>query len=86
MAVVLDNVVTGAAFALAAAAMGFIFMLLGALIIPRIIDRMTPNINEEKEMVRGNMAVATYFGQVVQAAIIGMSIIIAAAIIAGFMG
>jgi len=36
--------------------------------------------------VRGNLAVANYFGRVVQAAIIGMSIIIAAAIIAGFSG
>ena len=69
-----------------AGAMGMIFMLLGAYLVPKIVDRLTPSINEEKEMVRGNVAVANYFGRVVQAAIIGMSIIIAAAIIAGFSG
>jgi hypothetical protein len=81
-----DNVVVGAVFTVIAGAMGLLFMLLGAYLVPKIVDSMTPNINEEKEMVRGNLAVANYFGRVVQAAIIGMSIIIAAAIIAGFSG
>ena len=81
-----DNIVVGTAFALIAAVTGLVFLLIGAFLVPKIVDRLTPNINEEKEIVRGNMAVAHYFGGIVQAVIIGMSIIIAAAIIAGFMG
>ena len=81
-----DNVVVGAVFTVIAAAMGLFFLLLGAYAVPKIVDKLTPNINEEKEIVRGNMAVAHYFGGIVQAVIIGMSIIIGAAIIAGFMG
>jgi len=44
---------------------------------------MTPNIDEEKEIARGNVAVAEYFGRVVAASIIGISIVIAAAILGG---
>jgi len=29
---------------------------------PRLIDRLTPNIDEGKEIARGNLAVAQYFG------------------------
>ena len=86
LVLVWDNVAVGAAFMLIATVMGFAVMLLGAFLVPKIVDKFTPNINEEKEIVRGNMAVAHYFGGIVQAVIIGMSIIIAAAIIAGFMG
>jgi len=86
LALVWDNVAVGAVFTVIAGAIGMLFMLLGAYFVPKVVDMMTPNINEEKEMVRGNLAVANYFGRVVQAAIIGMSIIIAAAIIAGFSG
>ena len=81
-----DNVLTGMAFAFIAAVVGLVFMIFGAYLAPKMIDKLTPNINEEKEIVRGNMAVAHYFGGIVQAVIIGMSIIIAAAILAGFMG
>jgi hypothetical protein len=84
--IVWDNVLVGIAFTFFAALMGFAFMLFGVFMIPKIMDRLTPNINEEKEIVRGNLAVAKYFGSIAQAAILGMSIIIAAAIIAGFSG
>ncbi|MEW6013655.1 MAG: hypothetical protein AB1602_09690, partial [Elusimicrobiota bacterium] len=53
--------------------------------IPKIFDKITPNIDEDKEMIRGNLAVAEYFGKIVSAGIIGISIIIAAAVIAGII-
>ena len=81
-----DQAMLATFYTLLAGALGFLFMLSGAVLLPKIINRLTPNIDEEKEMIRGNMAVATYFGQVVQACIIGMSIIIAAAIISGIHG
>ncbi len=86
MAVVWDNVVVGVTFTIIGGVLGFLFMILGVFIIPKLLDALTPNINEEKEIVRGNLAVATYFGGIVQATIIGLSIIIAAAVIAGLHG
>ncbi len=53
--------------------------------IPRIFDAMTPNVDEGKEIVRGNQAVAEYFGRVVSAGIIGVSMIIAAAVLGGLI-
>ena len=81
-----DDVVLATFYTLLAGVLGFAFMLVAAVMLPKLINRLTPNIDEEKEMIRGNMAVATYFGQVVQACIVGMSIIIAAALIAGIHG
>jgi hypothetical protein len=46
---------------------------------------MTPNIDEDKEIARGNVAVAQYFGRVVAASIIGVSIVIAAAVGCGII-
>ncbi len=66
-------------------AAGIIMMLLASFIVPKIMGHMTPNINEEKEIVRGNLAVATYYGQVTQAVIIAIGIIIAAAVIAAIL-
>lgn len=61
-------------------------VLLGvAAVLPRLIDRLTPAIDEEKEIVRGNTAVADYFGRVVGACILGVSIIIAAAVLGGIL-
>jgi len=65
--------------------LGLILIGMATLIIPKIVDRLTPTIDDEKELLRGNLAVATYIGKVTQAVIIGVSIIIAAAIIAGVM-
>lgn len=55
-------------------------------VIPRAVDRMTPNIDEAKEMLRGNQAIGEYYGRVVSATILGAALIIAAAIIAGIHG
>ena len=53
--------------------------------IPKIFDKLTPNIDEGKEIVRGNRAVADYFGRIVSSGIIGVSIIIAAAVLGGII-
>ncbi len=65
--------------------LGVIILGIVSVIIPKIMGKMTPNINEEKEIVRGNVAVATYYGMITQAVIIGISLIIAAAIIAAIL-
>ena len=73
------------AYAVAGALAGAALMLLFSVALPRIVNRMTPNIDEEKEIARGNRAVAEYFGRVVSAVIIGMSIIVAAAVLGGLL-
>lgn len=67
-------------------ALGLIAFAVAIRLIPKWMDRITPNIDESKEILNGNQAVATYFGRIVSASIIGLSIIIAAAIIAGIHG
>ncbi len=64
---------------------GMALVLVSSLIVPKLIDRLTPNIDEQKEIVRGNSAVAEYFGRVVGATILGISLVIAAAVLAGVM-
>ncbi len=64
---------------------GLALVLLATFLLPRIINRLTPRIDEEKEIARGNQAVAEYFGRVVAAAILGMSIVIAAAVLGGII-
>jgi hypothetical protein len=73
-------------FTVIGACLGIILILISSLLVPKIIAMMTPRIDEEKELVRGNIAVSEYYGRVVAAVIIGISIVIAAAIIAGIHG
>jgi ABC-type multidrug transport system fused ATPase/permease subunit len=64
---------------------GMVLVLAASFIVPRLIDRLTPNIDEQKEIVRGNNAVAEYYGRLVAAAITGVSIVVAAAVLGGVM-
>lgn len=64
---------------------GMVLVLVASFIVPRLIDRLTPNIDEQKEIVRGNSAVAEYYGRLVAAAITGVSIVVAAAVLGGVM-
>jgi hypothetical protein len=80
---VLENLGWAVVFTVVAGLLGMALVLIASLVIPRIIERLTPRLDEEKEMARGNVAVAEYFGRVVAACILGVSIIIAAAVIAG---
>jgi uncharacterized membrane protein YjfL (UPF0719 family) len=64
---------------------GMALVIASSLMLPAMIDRLTPNIDEQKEIARGNSAVAEYFGRVVAAAIIGVSIVAAAAVLGGII-
>ncbi len=68
-------------YAVIGGVVGGIMVLLASVLLPRLIDRLTPHIDEEKEIIRGNQAVAEYFGRVVAASILGVSIVVAAAIL-----
>ena len=72
-------------FSVVGALIGMILVLLSSLIIPWLLDRLTPAIDEQKEIVRGNQAVAEYFGRLVSAAILGVSIVVAAAVLGGIL-
>jgi len=77
------NIGWAVVFSFVGGAIGIVLVLAASLVLPRLIDRMTPNIDEEKEIARGNVAVADYFGRVVAASIIGISIVVAAAVLGG---
>lgn len=79
------NLVWASVFIIITAVVGIFLILASTLIIPRLIDRLTPNIDEDKEIARGNRAVAEYFGRISAAGIIGISIIIGAAILGGII-
>jgi hypothetical protein len=80
------GVVWATLFTVLGAAIGIATLLASAAVIPHIVNKFTPEIDEEHEIARGNQAVGAYFGRVVGATIIGVSIIIAAAILAGVHG
>ena len=78
-----EGMLQASIFTLLGAVLGIFGLLFAAAYIPGILSRFTPNIDEEEEIAKGNAAVADYFGKVVGATIIGVSLIISAAIIAG---
>jgi uncharacterized membrane protein YjfL (UPF0719 family) len=80
---VTQNIGWAVVFSLVGAVVGIILILASSLVLPRLIERMTPNIDEEKEIARGNVAVAQYFGRIVAASIVGMSIVVGAAVLGG---
>lgn len=84
----LDTIISVAwalVFALAGGTAGaFLLMWLSAR-IPAVFERITPDLDEGKEIIRGNRAVGDYFGRIVSAAILGVSIIIAAAVLGGLV-
>jgi hypothetical protein len=79
------NLGLGVGYALLCGILGMCMMGLAAFIIPKIVDKVTPDIDDEKELLRGNVAMGVYTGLVTGAVILGISIIIAASIIAGLM-
>jgi hypothetical protein len=70
-------------FSLIGGLVGMVLVLIASLIVPGLIDRMTPDIDEHKEIARGNTAVAEYYGRLVGAVILGLSIVVAAAVLGG---
>jgi small-conductance mechanosensitive channel len=85
MTEVLTNIGWAIVFSIVAAVLGIILVMAATMVIPRLLDRLTPSIDEDKEIARGNRAVAEYFGRIVSACIIGISIVIAASILGGII-
>lgn len=81
----ISNLIYAVSFVIVGACMGAYFILLFSGFIHKITDKLTPNIDEDKEILRGNLAVAEYFGRVVSGAIIGVSMVVAAAVLAGIL-
>lgn len=79
------NIIWAIVFSIAGALTGVALLISLSGKIHRVFDEMTPNVDEDKEIVRGNQAVAEYFGRVVSAGILGVSIIIAAAVLGGII-
>lgn len=77
----LVNIVWAVVFALTGAAAGAMLLIRISARIPAVFNKLTPNIDEGREILRGNRAVADYFGRVVAAAILGVSFIIAASVL-----
>jgi uncharacterized membrane protein YjfL (UPF0719 family) len=80
---VIHNIGWAIVFSVVGGLVGMLLVLLASVIVPRLIDRFTPNIDEQKEIIRGNSAVAEYYGRLVSAAILGVSIVVAAAVLGG---
>lgn len=72
-------------FALIGGAAGSFMLVWFSSRIPAVFDKITPDLDEGKEIIRGNRAVADYYGRIVSAAILGVSIIIAAAVLGGLI-
>jgi ABC-type antimicrobial peptide transport system permease subunit len=72
-------------FSLAGGLIGVILVIGSSLVLPVLISRMTPNIDEQKELIRGNAAVGEYYGRVAGSAILGLSIVVAAAVLGGII-
>ena len=80
---VIHNIGWAIVFSVVGGLVGMMLVLLASVIVPRLIDRFTPNIDEQKEIIRGNSAVAEYYGRLVSAAILGVSMVVAAAVLGG---
>ena len=81
----IQNIGWSIVFSVIGGLLGMILVIVASFIVPRVIDRLTPNIDEQKEIARGNGAVAEYFGRLVSAAILGVAIVMAAAVLGGIM-
>ena len=80
-----SNVGWAIVFMVVAAVTGTLLVLGATAIIPKLLDRLTPTLDEDAEIARGNRAVAEYFGRIVSACIIGISLVVAAAILGGII-
>ena len=81
----ITNIGWSVIFSLVGGLVGMILVLVSSAFVPRLMDKLTPDIDEEKEIIRGNTAVAEYFGRIVGACIIGLSIVVAAAVLGGII-
>ncbi len=82
---VIQNIGWAVVFSVVGGIVGVALVLASSLVLPRLIERMTPTLDEGKELARGNVAVAQYFGRVVAAGILGVSLVVAAAVLGGII-
>ncbi len=85
MSQVAQDMLWAVAFSLVGGVVGIALIGAATALLPRWLDRLTPDLDEAKEIARGNVAVAQYFGRVVAAGIVGMSLVIAAAVLGGII-
>ncbi len=85
MSEVAQNMGWAVIFSFLGGAVGVGLVMAAALALPRLIERLTPNLDEEKEIARGNKAVAEYFGRIAAGSIVGISIVVAAAVLGGIL-
>ena len=85
MSEVAQNIGWSVVFSFVGGIVGVALVLASSLVLPRLIERLTPNLDEEKEIVRGNVAVAQYFGRVVAGSIVGISMVVGAAVLGGIL-
>jgi len=82
---VVSNIGWAITFSVIGALLGSCMVIIAAGFLPKMVDKLTPMIDEDKEILRGNLAVAEYFGRITSSAIIGVSIVIAASILGGLI-
>ncbi|MBI5584588.1 MAG: DUF350 domain-containing protein [Deltaproteobacteria bacterium] len=81
----LQNIGWSMIFSIIGAVIGIALVIASSLILPVLIDRLTPSIDEQKEIARGNAAVGEYYGRIVGSAVLGVSIVVAAAVLGGIL-
>jgi uncharacterized membrane protein YjfL (UPF0719 family) len=81
----MSNIGWSVIFAVIGGLVGMALILLASVVVTRLMYRLTPNIDEEKEIARGNRAVAEYYSRIVAACILGVSIVVAAAVLGGIL-
>lgn len=81
----LQNIAWAVVFSLIGGIVGMGLVVAATVFVPKMIDRFTPNMDEHREIARGNRAVSDYYGRLVGSAILGVSIVVAAAVLAGVM-
>ncbi len=77
---ILLSILWAALFAVLGGVIGIFLLLKFTCMVPRLLNNMTPDIDEEKEILRGNRAVSDYFGRLAGSVVLGASVIFAAAI------
>jgi uncharacterized membrane protein YjfL (UPF0719 family) len=80
-----SNIGWSVIFSVVGGLVGMALILLASVVVTRLMSRLTPNIDEEKEIARGNRAVAEYYSRIVAACILGVSMVVAAAVLGGVL-
>jgi uncharacterized membrane protein YjfL (UPF0719 family) len=81
----MSNIGWSVIFSVIGGLVGMALILLASFVVTRLMCRLTPDIDEEKEIARGNRAVAEYYGRIVAACILGVSLVVAAAVLGGIL-